>query len=409
MLSTSNNLTPYSDQPLSVQSTDIFWQPYGESASIYTAPPMEYGESTSFGKDSIAMMDSLTIRNFRGFSSLEIPKLARFTLLGGGNNAGKTSVLEAVYLYLARLNPLSFVTLQQFRGLTEIPLDLNAMWAPFFFRHNLSIPISIDTKFGIRSEKLTLSYQSHYLPKIRPQPGSQGVPVVKTNQTTSPAHVLKTEVMAGDHLTQRSFLIMDSSGLRSEVEEAETMNIPGVFIPSRGTANIREEAIRFGAMDVKNKSAEIVEFVKIVEPRLVGLSAIAIGNGTVIHGDIGVGVKMPIYSMGDGVVRVLGTLLAIASTGGGIVMIDELGNGIHYSILSRYCEAISAAAERYNVQVIATTHSNELLREAHKGLVNKKAEDFAYIRIDRSSEGAVAKTYDYEMLGIAMEQGLEIR
>ncbi len=355
------------------------------------------------------MMDGLTIRNFRGFSSLEIPQLARFTLLGGGNNVGKTSILEAVFLYLARMNALSFVTLQQFRGLNELPLDLNAMWAPFFFRHNLSSVISIDTKFGIRSENLKISYQSSYLPKIKSQPGSQGIPVVRTNQSASPAHVLKTEAMAGDHLMQRSYLIMDSGGLRLEIEQAELTNVAGVFIPSRAIANIREDALRFGMLDVKNKSSEIMEFVKIVEPRLVGLSAVAIGNGTVIHGDVGMGVKMPIYYMGDGVVRVLGTILAIASTGGGIVMIDELGNGIHYSILSRYCEAISAAAEKYNVQVIATTHSYELLREAHKGVANRKADDFAYIRIDRSGDDAVAKRYNYEVLGAASEQGWEVR
>ena len=356
------------------------------------------------------MMDSLTITNLRGFSRIEIPQLAKFTLLGGGNNVGKTTVLEAVYLYLARLNALSFVTLQQFRGLNELPLDLNAMWAPFFFRHNLSSVISIETKFGIRSENLKVSYQSNYLPKIKSQPGSQGVPVVKTNQTAAPAHVLKTEAMAGDQLMQRSYLIMDSNGLRLEVDEATGSSVPGVFITSRAMANIREDAVRFGTLDVKNKSSEIMEFVKIVEPRLKGLSAVAIGNGTVIHGDVGMGVKMPIYYMGDGVVRLLGIILAIASSGGGIVMIDEIGNGIHYSILSKFCEAVAAAAERYNVQVIATTHSYEFLQEAHKGLANAKNDDFAYIRIDKSEGGeAKIKKYDYKMLGVAIEQGWEVR
>src|SRR5579875_3825549 len=49
------------------------------------------------------MLTSLTLTNFRGFTKLEIPKLARVNLIGGVNNAGKTSILEAIYLLLERV------------------------------------------------------------------------------------------------------------------------------------------------------------------------------------------------------------------------------------------------------------------------------------------------------------------
>jgi predicted ATPase len=193
-----------------------------------------------------------------------------------------------------------------------------------------------------------------------------------------------------------------------EVEYAANDPTPVTFLSSRATSNMRDDALRFGALDVANKASEILDFMKIVEPRLQSLSAVAIGNGTVVHGDLGLGTKMPIYYMGDGAVRILNMILGIATSTNGVLLIDEFGNGLHYSILSRVCEAVAAAAQRYNVQVIATTHSYEFLKEAHKGFSSAKT-GFSFIRVDRVDEGHVAKTYDYEMLDLALAQGLEIR
>ena len=48
------------------------------------------------------MLTSLTLKNFRGFTDFKIPKLARVNLIGGVNNAGKTALLEAIFLLLQR-------------------------------------------------------------------------------------------------------------------------------------------------------------------------------------------------------------------------------------------------------------------------------------------------------------------
>ena len=44
------------------------------------------------------MLDSLLIKNFRALEHLEVPQLGRVNLLVGKNNAGKSSVLEALRL-----------------------------------------------------------------------------------------------------------------------------------------------------------------------------------------------------------------------------------------------------------------------------------------------------------------------
>jgi DNA replication and repair protein RecF len=44
------------------------------------------------------LLDRLTLRDFRNFSSAEVELGARFTVLHGHNGAGKTNILEAIYL-----------------------------------------------------------------------------------------------------------------------------------------------------------------------------------------------------------------------------------------------------------------------------------------------------------------------
>lgn len=48
------------------------------------------------------ILDSLEIRNFRGFNHLQIERLARVNLIVGKNNVGKSSLLEAIELYARR-------------------------------------------------------------------------------------------------------------------------------------------------------------------------------------------------------------------------------------------------------------------------------------------------------------------
>ena len=51
------------------------------------------------------MIRSLRIENFRAFSRFEINPLSRINLIVGQNNAGKTSLLEALFLLSAGANP----------------------------------------------------------------------------------------------------------------------------------------------------------------------------------------------------------------------------------------------------------------------------------------------------------------
>ncbi len=66
-------------------------------------------------------LPSLYIKGFRTFEQLAIPTLQRINLLVGKNNTGKTSLLEAVYLYANRGSPRAMFAVVGIRG-ERIPI-----------------------------------------------------------------------------------------------------------------------------------------------------------------------------------------------------------------------------------------------------------------------------------------------
>ena len=71
---------------------------------------------------------------------------------------------------------------------------------------------------------------------------------------------------------------------------------------------------------------------------------------------------LPIGSMGDGMWRMMALAIAIAHTKNGILLVDEIDTGLHYSVLVKMWRLIFGAAKGLNVQAFATTHSSDCIK-----------------------------------------------
>jgi AAA15 family ATPase/GTPase len=67
----------------------------------------------------------------------------------------------------------------------------------------------------------------------------------------------------------------------------------------------------------------------------------------------------PLSTFGDGVRRALLIAAAIPSAQNGVLLIDEIESALHVSILDSMLDSLRLAAEKYDVQIFATTHSLE--------------------------------------------------
>src|SRR5262249_19976374 len=87
---------------------------------------------------------SIHIQNFRGLRDLRIDDLGRINLIVGANNVGKTSLLEALWLFQDAGNPSLTIDLARSRWHDPLPRTPELLWHGLFR--------GLDTQESIRVE-----------------------------------------------------------------------------------------------------------------------------------------------------------------------------------------------------------------------------------------------------------------
>jgi hypothetical protein len=286
------------------------------------------------------------------------------------------------------------------------------MWAPVFWNYDMKNNIVISAVVNGNDEKMTIKYNPNYVQASIPSNViTKGMKhaQIRTDQKPEPSYSLDIIYDSKKLKGQTAHLLMGLDGIGIRVDKVKMTTKRAAFLGARIPINPSEDAQKFGQLDILGKQENIVDFLKIIEPDLKSLSSIAVGDTSLIHGDIGLSRKIPVTYMGDGVARLLSIILSIATSKDGIVLIDECENGFHYSVMPKIWEAIARASREYNCQVIGTTHSYECLEAAYNGISEELKNDFSYVRIDKSDNIATAKCFAYEMLKVAIESNMEVR
>lgn len=359
------------------------------------------------------MINALTIRGFKGFTHLDLPYLNRITLLGGRNNAGKTSVLEALFTLFDRLNPQMMLRQYAWRNVESLPLDPASVWSPFFTGYDLSRDIRMHAVINGRQERMALHFNPNYSQQtVFAEPSGPGglVPLIQTDAPTAITASLDIRYQTEGMPEQLSHITLRGNTLQYTAENIDVFSPHLVaIIGTRIPESQNELATRFGQLDVVGKQDVVVDFLRIMEPDLKSLTVIATGNLSMVYGDVGLPRKIPISYMGDGMFRLLTIITYMATLPGGILLVDEVENGIHHSVMAQVWAAIARASLEFDCQVIATSHSYECLQAAVQGLEGESEEEFGYIRLDKKAGAVTAKRFDYALLEAALASNLEVR
>ena len=129
-----------------------------------------------------------------------------------------------------------------------------------------------------------------------------------------------------------------------------------------------------------------------------------------LYADVGLESLVPLGFMGDGIGRLLSMVLAFHSARDGMLLIDEIENGLHHSVLPEVWKSLNWLSREFNVQVFATTHSYECLVAARDAFNATGDQDLLIHRLGRpDGELIQAVTYPFETLDFALEYGSDIR
>ncbi len=371
------------------------------------------------------MYKSFRMKNFRCFDDLILTDLKRVNLIAGKNNVGKTALLEALWLHCGAYNPELALRLNVLRGLETMKVEFGRRavtpWDSLFGSFDTSKPVELvgeNGDMGNRELRLRLVEQPDELTKILPlirqavnspkvTPGDETVQVFTLSPESVRVLGLDYRNQNGQHST--NYLLVDQAGQIIVAPVAPPPPFPAVMFVARGRVRPQEDAERFGEL-VRTKSQNLLlEVLRIVEPRLQGLASIPISGVSVIHGDIGIDNLVPLPFMGDGMTRLAGLVLGIIASPKGVVLIDEVENGIHHSVMRDVWQAIDKTAEQFGTQIFATTHSYECIVAAHEAFSEDEHYNFHLHRLDRVNGKIRAVTYPQGTLEAAIETGLEVR
>ncbi|MCX6359655.1 MAG: AAA family ATPase [Armatimonadetes bacterium] len=184
---------------------------------------------------------------------------------------------------------------------------------------------------------------------------------------------------------------------------------PARFLAARGFIDPGEVAAMYGDLDVRGNAGIVEQFLHVLDPGVKGLSLVPIAGVSVVHADLGLPRKVPVAFAGGGMARLLEMAVAIGASRGGVVLIDEVENGLHHDSLPDVWRAVAQAARDCDCQVVATTHSYECVRAAHEAFSGEWAEDLTYLRLERVRGSVTARVADHATLGAALDGGLEVR
>jgi AAA15 family ATPase/GTPase len=362
-------------------------------------------KETSEDKKSGLLLDSLEIKGYRCFEHLTIGKLGRVNLIVGKNNVGKTALLEALWIYANRGNLNLLFNLIDLRE--EVPTSGMVFGAEnfsytsrdvrhlFYNRpHVNSLPLfSISSAQGkhelsVKVEKnktLKTKFEGnelYHIPLIRK---NDEIPLTNGDSVNS---LINYFINITGLSTAKMAILWDRIAL-TELEDSvvESINL----IPSSVTNSVTK-------LSFINNSNFLEDFHRT--------------NGTIQRIAV---VKtenfeqpVSIKSLGEGMNRLLGISLALANCHNGILLVDEIESGLHYSVLPDVWKLIFKTAKELNVQVFATTHSKDCI-EAFAQAAYDSPEEGMLIRLERHGEKIVAKTIEEDMLVDAVNYEVEVR
>ena len=340
------------------------------------------------------MIRTFEIRNFRGFQLFRLDQLGEVNLLVGRNNSGKTSVLEALQLFVSNGHPRTLHSLLVRRGEFERAEKATTLAVRHLFHgHRLALGTRIElaaVREGTDSHSVVLEIrEAHERPErvLAITPGSMEIPFQPNGSLDA-------------HTTRRLGYLEDDTRSRAEYIATESVG-ELMFRQMLDTVVLTDEEDFF------------LDALRIVEPRIRRIVALGSApmrsehgaRGGIVAKLDGVDARVPMGSMGDGVWRLASIALALVKARGGILVVDEIDTGLHYTVMDSMWKLVREGARRLNVQVFATTHSRDCVESLAVVCGDEGSTEVTIQRIEVEH----ATLFTERQIRLAAERGIEIR
>lgn len=349
------------------------------------------------------MFKKLEVYHFRGIKEAVIENLGQVNLFWGKNNCGKSSLLDALFLVAGMSNPMLPLTINQIRQYGNVSPDglkVN------FYEFDTQTPIRIVATDGERRE-LRIKVE---------ETGATEVDTSGNGDSGSLSSVVPIRyglrlIFSMDDGRHESSLFFDplkgTDQAKRTIDSDYEERLKCIYLSPKydflasvqGLANI-----------LHNKDEKfIIDGLRLIEPSVKDF----VFTGGEMLVDVGVNKRLPVNLMGDGARKIVSLLTTIYDCANGVLLVDELSNGFHYSVMPSLWKVVAYAARKNNTQVFATTHDIDSIKGLRTMALNEpegKGLDVSAYKLQRSSGGILTPYhYSVESMDYAFEQDMEIR
>ena len=331
------------------------------------------------------MLKEIEIQNFRCFEQIKISGFERVNLIGGKNNAGKTALLEAIFINFAP-NASSLAILRELRREPSKAIEYmaNRTWDNLFYALKKDRFIVIIGKDENNTSRVEIQVEINSLKSSL---------IFKSRINENISSWLSTKVPAGD---LRNFRI-------------STGEVP--IIPSFMMISGRELTEAYDNARLDEKDSEVLKAFQVIDPAIESVESFSIGEPTLYLRRKGEK-RLPLSLFGDAMNRVAEIILKLVNSEHKILLIDEIENGIHYTSQRDFWRVLFRLAVELDTQIFATTHSLEMLQAfGDVGLEPNQECSSAYFELAKKpkTDQIIGIRRDLETLNYALEHQKGVR
>lgn len=384
-----------------------------------------------FGHDR--RLIEFNIQNYKNINHLQLSGLKRLNLFVGANNAGKSNLLEAISLYASNFNHKHMIDILHNRnenieyfeeGVFFEEKELLMAFAPFFPQRSvdrmasgmcirLSTPtngVQLVLKTAIFRDDIGVRRLARLSPYGKVTQNQKLSNLRETVLVTLPIedNSITTLTQTKNFENVLQMTRFSSRGIELQTSSAENQfnfqHLNCKHLQSKNTAEI------WAKIAMTEKENIILEALRIADERVKRFNFVKINTHTYLPMVLleGTEDKMPLSEMGDGMTHILNIIMAMLACKDGILLLDEVESGLHYTTQFKLWKMIFTLAEKYNVQVFATTHSEDCIKAFVIG--NQDNDNALLVRMS-NNEGCIYPTYYRNMYEVqyALINGIEGR
>jgi len=348
------------------------------------------------------MINRLELRNFRCFQHLDL-SLKRFNILVGESGSGKTAFMESLFI-LGGGSPEIYFRIRNWRGysrnvtFTGTRDQYQSLFRDLFYRFNQEEGVvlrSVDDRYG--SRQLDIAYgeiEDYGLDLEGPSP-----------------HAFKISPINFKWIIDGVVHNTSASIKEGKFSFSGAAPVAPVSYYNSVNLSVFENVSAFSSLSKHYRADSLVEAIAAIYPQVKGITLELVSGDAVLCADVGLNEKVPIGELSGGISKFATYALGILANPRGVVLIDEIEDGVYYKNMPDVWRSLVAMALREEVQLIVSTHSYEFLQSAAPILAREEiAKESQLLRAEIDKDGnSVIRKIAAPALEAATSRDFEVR